>query len=313
MDHIFWKLFTLLMFGLIFQSSFAIRNRYTERTWKICIDRTIKSLEDVTDFYQNNVQNVNLDSIYGLRVAQGSLSNILKKLSIDHCFYKRLHSLYNNMKNAADKSLPYLKEYQQDYYNQFKPLVDKPWTIFEDFRRMATQVSPAEQVNSREQLQQHFDEKISDNCLTQITGTNLHSKRSCQISLNCLKLMTSANLIGYGNTHQILYFLIGFHTGCRYIIEKEFRKFRGQFEGTLNVNQFLEKKCKQIFNEMNELKENVVVNGDTDLFMEQGLVCGILGYEEFLDVEILENIFLWQDKERGCFGEDSRIMVKSNH
>lgn len=299
----FCKFVFVVLSGLIFQSTLG-----NSRTLEVYIDRTVKSLENVVDFYVNNVDKLNLDSIYGLRVAQGSLANILKTLSVHHSLFQKLTSLHNTMKNAAEKALPYLKKYKPDYYNQFKPIVDKPWTIFQNFRRMENKAGI-----SNLQHFEHFHEKISDKCMTEITGTNPHFKRPCHVSLDCLKLMTSNKLRGYGNTHQILYFLLGFQTGCRHIVEREFQKFRGYLEKNdiSNVDQFLEKKCKQIFVEMSALKENVLANGDTDLFMEQDLVCGVLGYEDFLDRTILENIFLWQDKEHGCFGKEySDIQVK---
>ena len=298
----FYKLFSVLLYGSIFHSSVAFSGS------KMYVAQTVKSLENVVDFYVNNVDKVNLDSIYGLRVAQGSVADILKILSVDHSLFQKLSSLHDTMKNAAEKALPYLKEYQPDYYRQFKPIVDKPWTIFQEFRRMENKT----ELLNLGHFEHHFDEKISDKCMTEMIGTNAYSKSPCNVSLDCLKLMTSNKLRRYGNTHQILYFLLGFQNGCRHIVEKEFQKFRGYLKkhDILSVDKFLERKCEQIFVEMNELKENVVANGDTDLFMEQGLVCGILGFEDFLSRTILENIFLWQDKEHGCFGkENSHIQV----
>ena len=301
----FCKLFVIFLFGSISRSVIASSRK---NTLEIYTERTVKSLEKVVSFYADNVDKVNLDSIYGLRVAQGGLASILKVLSVDSSFFPKIASLHKIIKNASEQALPYLKDYQPDYYNQFKPIVDKPWTIFKDFRRMASKSGISNLKHFKD-----FDEKISDNCMCEITGTSPHSKRPCHVSLDCLKLMTNNNMRRYGNTHQILYFLIAFQTGCRHVVEKEFQKFRGYLEigNILNVDTFLEKKCEQIFVEMNELKQNVVGHYDTDLFMEQGFVCGILGYEDFLQRDILENIFLWQDKEHGCFGtENSDIQVK---
>ena len=302
------NLFISLLFGLICQSALASDHK---STLEIYTDRTVKSLQNVADFYADNIDKVNLDSIYGLRVAQGCLESILEVLSVDSYFLPKIASLHKIIKNASEHALPYLKNYQPDYYNQFKPIVDKPWTIFRDFRRLASKsgIWNLEHFND-------FDEKVSDNCMSEITGTSPHSKRPCHVSLDCLKLMTSNNMRRYGNTHQILYFLIGFQTGCRHVVEKEFQKFRRYLEigNIVNVDTFLETKCAQILVEMNELKQNVLAHHDTDLFMEQGFVCGLLGYEDFLHRDILEKIFVWQDKEHGCFGtEDSHIQVKESH
>ena len=295
----FCAIFTVLVRWFILHSS-AARGSHQVKS-DVLTDRAVKSLENVVDFYKNSFDKVNLDSIYGLRVAQGSLATLLKTLPIDHSLFQKLTSLHDTMTNAAEKALPYLKEYQPDYYYQFKPVVDKPWSIFQDFKKMKNKTT---RPSNPELSEHYFDEQISDNCMTEMIGTNAYSKHPCHVSFDCMKLMTSDDLKGYGNTHQILYFLFGYQTGCRTIIEKKFPKFCGFLKkcNILNVDKFLERKCGQILVEMNQLKENVVINGDTDLFMEQGLVCSILGYEDFLDRTILENILLWQDKEYGCFG-----------
>jgi hypothetical protein len=301
----------LLLHLFIFHSSVAIGSSQVKMD--VYIDRTVKSLENVVDFYEKNFDKVNLDSIYGLRIAEGSVANILNTLPIDHSLLQKLVSLHNRMMNAADKALPYLKEYQGDYYRQFKPMIDKPWSYFQDFRRMENKRGLSKLGHFENG---HFNEKISDKCLTEMIGTNAHSKHPCHISFDCLKMMTSSNLRRYGNTHQILYFLLGYQTGCRVIAERKFQKFRGHLKinDVSNVAEFLEKKCEQIFVEMNQLKENLVANGDggTDLFMEQGLVCSILGYEDFLDHTILKNIFIWQDRELGCFGRKSSYIQVMN-
>ncbi|XP_028403299.1 UPF0764 protein C16orf89 homolog [Dendronephthya gigantea] len=312
----FWRLFAALLFlMLIMLSNFSLA--LTSHKLERYIDRTIKSLENVVGFYVNNVDKVNLDSIYGLRVGQGAIASIL--LHDNHRFHK-LKSLHNVMKNTAEKSLPYLKEYQRNYFNMFKPIVEKPWKLFSGFRQvknMALTFSTKSNAKSKH-FTQHFTEKISDKCMTEMTGTSAHSHNPCKVSLDCLKLMTSNELRGYGNTHQILYFLVGLQTGCRHIIEKEFQKFHGYLKQNhiFNVDDFFEKKCAQIFVEMKKLSKNVVMGYNTDLFMEQGLVCAILGFENFLDPTTLENIFIWQDKELGCFGRmktNSQTLMQLNY
>ena len=39
-----------------------------------------------------------------------------------------------------------------------------------------------------------------------------------------------------------------------------------------------------------------------DLFMEQGAVCGLLGYHEFLSVKRLRDVIKWQ-LPSGCYGD----------
>ena len=41
---------------------------------------------------------------------------------------------------------------------------------------------------------------------------------------------------------------------------------------------------------------------DADLMMEQSVVCGLLGYYEFLSPTRMENLIKWQ-RESGCYGD----------
>ena len=41
--------------------------------------------------------------------------------------------------------------------------------------------------------------------------------------------------------------------------------------------------------------------GNADLLMEQSVVCGLLGYYQFLTPQRLKNVLLWQ-RDSGCFG-----------
>lgn len=296
-----------LLLGLICQSKLARR----EDNFKlnVILGRSVKSLGRVLSFYVDNFDKVNLDSIFGLRVAEGSLVNILTEISENHSHFQKLTFLHAMTKNAAEKALPYLKDYQPEYYNQFKPVVDKQWKIFQNFRKIREKV----QRKNLSHFENEFDEKVSDQCMTEILGTSPTSKHPCHISLSCFKLMTSDYQRRYGSTHQVLYFLLAFQTGCRQVVEKNFQKFRGYLNKTdiLSVDEFLEEKCEQILEEMTEQTKYVMTNGHTDLFMEQGLVCGILGFENFLDISILKSIFHWQDAENGCFGkENSHNKVK---
>ena len=40
---------------------------------------------------------------------------------------------------------------------------------------------------------------------------------------------------------------------------------------------------------------------DRDLYMEQAMVCGTMGFSDFLSIERLSDILSWQ-MDKGCFG-----------
>lgn len=302
----------VLLVLLISQSLYSTSHK-NHNGGQVDVSRILSSLEKVVDFYARNIDKVNLDSIFGLRVAEGCITKILNEFQNGNdretrLLRTRMTSLLKTVKKMAIDALPHLNEYQPEYYRKFKPIVESPWMLFEDFRKLnmnvkrkSTLVDGNGSFNGK-----NFNERISDKCMTELMGTAAGQKNSCNVSVDCLKIMTSPKLRHYGNTHQVLYFLLGFETGCRHILEREMKKSPHHWggENRSSNDNFLEKKCEQIFHEMKALEPNVVSNGNTDLFLEQGLVCGILGFKDFLSRETLRNIINWQDRDHGCFGTE---------
>lgn len=59
-----------------------------------------------------------------------------------------------------------------------------------------------------------MSESESDHCMTQLTGTlGKGSSAMCQIKEDCVELMTSQGLTGYGITHQILWSMLSEQVG----------------------------------------------------------------------------------------------------
>ena len=52
-------------------------------------------------------------------------------------------------------------------------------------------------------------------------------------------------------------------------------------------------------------KYNLINNNNQDLFIEQLLLCSIIGYEEFLRLDWFNTILTWQDPEYSCFNDAS--------
>ncbi len=49
-----------------------------------------------------------------------------------------IDQLWRDARNISEMSLPYLKQYDRDYYNKLKPLVDKPMMLAIPYRKIDT-------------------------------------------------------------------------------------------------------------------------------------------------------------------------------
>lgn len=48
----------------------------------------------------------------------------------------RLHMLHQRARNVSELSLPYLAKQDQEYYNKLRPLVEKPFKVAHEYRRV---------------------------------------------------------------------------------------------------------------------------------------------------------------------------------
>lgn len=68
--------------------------------------------------------------------------------------------------------------------------------------------------------------------------------------------------------------------------------------------------CSAMYPEMTAIEEKRTLDQSyyqRDLFMEQAMVCGSMGYGDFLSTERLRKILSWQRSD-GCFGEKRDVV-----
>lgn len=99
-------------------------------------------------------------------------------------------------------------------------------------------------------------------------------------------------------------------TGCTPVLLKRLEQsnIRGGLEEIYN------RICSDIYPEMMAMEQKRTFdksNYQRDLYMEQAMVCGSMGYVDFLSSERLRNILSWQRKD-GCFGERSRNVYEDD-
>ena len=85
-------------------------------------------------------------------------------------------------------------------------------------------------------------------------------------------------------------------TGCLDILSTKMKEYNSSLE------LVYDKICSNIYNQL-QLVERIhpIKRIDADLMMEQSVVCGLLGYYEFLTPKRLKNVLDWQ-RPSGCYG-----------
>ena len=263
------------------------------------LNQTVYVIEKLLSFYEDQINEVNLDAIYGLRVTEGALTLSLKQH--DESFWKALkinhiHEKIRNLREQAGsintRAQTSIKHQGKKYYDKFKDIVDKPWTFFRDFGYRKLPVDKVQVFTGKKST---WDEVTSDRCMSEVLGSNPNHTK-CSFTPLCVNAITDQRQERYGPTHQILFLTLALMNGC----QERFSDILKQHMGN-DVDGLIESRCVKVMSEMIGLEQPAVKEHSRDLYMEQGFVCAIHGYEEFLSLKRLENVLSWQ-RTVGCFG-----------
>ena len=150
------------------------------------------------------------------------------QLNVEDSVLKQVKGLHNKASIIAQDALPFLRESSPEYFMKFKKQVSYPWSNFKPFTYKKLSKRQYKPNNRRNVI--NFDENTSDQCMTELTGTESGSDggQPCHISDKCWRLITAKGAQGYTLTHQALFFQLGETQGRFEIHEdevcKEFKK-----------------------------------------------------------------------------------------
>ena len=267
-------------------------------------NQTIHAIERLLSFYEDQIHEVNLDAIYGLRVAEGALAFSLShhresfwSASETKHIYQKVRELHQQAASINNRAQTSIKKQSHEYYHKFKDVVDKPWSFFKDFGHRKLPMDKVEVVNYKvTSKNKTWDEATSDKCMSEALGSNPNHTK-CMFSPLCVKEITDEQQVGYGPTHQLLFLTLALIHGC----EEKYSDVLKQYSG-YDVEKLVENRCVRIMSEMMGLENPNVKEYSRDLYMEQAFVCALHGYEEFVNLKRLKDILSWQ-RMVGCFGK----------
>ena len=170
-------------------------------------NQTMHAIERLLSFYEDQIHEVNLDAIYGLRITEGALA-----LSLSHHkesfwsasetkhIYQKVRELHQQAASINNRARTSIKKQSHEYYHKFKDIVDKPWSFFKDFGYRKLPMDKVEVIDESKP----WDEATSDRCMSEVLGSNPNHTK-CMFSPLCVKAITDQHQVGYGPTHQLLF------------------------------------------------------------------------------------------------------------
>ncbi|BFZ18774.1 hypothetical protein BsWGS_21813 [Bradybaena similaris] len=261
------------------------------------LDEVLTALERTSAFFAKDYSSLNLDGMFGIRLCQGSIGETLKDCSSSkfRCptdLVKRVERILSQLSETAETALPYIENNDPRYFSMFLPTIDAPYVVqYVDERLGDDAGEPGFDTT--------YDETKGDHCFANLMGTfskNDIFTPKCTVSNECWEYMTRRNTAAYAITHELLYLILGEKTGCL----REIQKYLGKGNATV-IRDVQRDICRKIYAEAkNEENNGSVAVLSQDLFLEQSVLCAILGFQDFVRANWIRMVLGWQTAE-GCF------------
>lgn len=269
------------------------------------LEDVVSAIEKGIAFYASSYKYMNIDGIFGLRVLEGQLALVEMHLKTNshlsddiQKIYKRIVDSYRQARDISALALVSLNESDQHYYRLMRPVIQRPWSFGKNYRRLDLGLKWKKEISLGKEVA--LTENQSDNCMSELLGSQ--TGMPCSISDECVTVMSTMGMNGYGITHQLLYTMLAEQSGCFDILNSKLLQLPNR---SVSVEHLRAEFCVNNFYETSSsvLMQNGIINAQLhDLFLQQELVCAMLGYVEFLHIEWLRQIISWQ-MPSGCYGD----------
>ena len=267
---------------------------------------TISTLDKALTFFSSDYSSINVDGLFGLRLGQGQLieaANLCSKKESCGSYLQQIKSMNERLGDTCEKALPYVDQSDPDYYKRFEKTISKPYILPYTRTKFDQRLLSTIRLGTKSS----YTEEKGDVCYSRIMGTYSEKNTGlqvpqCNITNDCLKMMTSTGTSRYALTHQLLFFMVVEHVGCTEQVQN-FIKGRNLFD--------IEKQfCQKIYKEADSLVLNgKVKSSQQDLFLEQSVLCGALGFEDFFRPDWIAMTLTWPDKKEGCMKMNMHDML----
>ncbi|XP_059146285.1 UPF0764 protein C16orf89 homolog [Physella acuta] len=269
----------------------------------VLLSKVLKALDRSVDFFGKDYASINVDGLFGIRICQGAVMGTIKDCTASQkCpeqLVNHLTSISDKLSFYGDSALSYIEEQDSNYFERFQGTINAPYQVDYQLESVGESPPPAGHDSS-------YIETDGDVCFSSIMGTYKVDDRlapKCTVSMDCYTMMTRNGLKGYAVTHELLYYIFVQQAGCT----SAFNELLAKTNGT-TVREFQKKLCGSIYSEaLEEVVNGYVPELKQDLFLEQSVLCGVLGFKEFFKPDWIRMTVGWQNY-RGCWGLPGQMM-----
>ncbi|XP_051995531.1 UPF0764 protein C16orf89 homolog isoform X2 [Xyrauchen texanus] len=267
------------------------------------IDNILMSLSKGITYFDEQGRHINLDGVVGYTILQAQLREATR--TWPHSDFLSLSqrsaavSMLKRLNRSLSTALYALQGTDPKYFKEFEPILDSSfWSLPAEW----SSTDPSLAYTSVRTME-CYDEYLSDKCMTLLLGTWKDNGTPCIITQSCRDTMTQFGCPHYSLSHQLLYFMIGKMKGCSRMLKGDMRLSRVN----ITVEHYQRIFCSNMMKSNQDIFRNGLPGQMQDIFIENILLCGLVGFSDFYKLDWLQSIVIWQDQEVGCFGKEEDI------
>ncbi|XP_070580434.1 UPF0764 protein C16orf89 homolog [Ptychodera flava] len=289
----------IVLLSLLRSPAVSATDLSTDREYEEILASVLDSLDNSVNYLSSQYRHVNADVVLGLRMAEGQLSVLLKRIEnfklvppIHQVTFETMRVIHAKMAFLCDVILPELATSDPEQGSYLDKALRRGFWEINSPSRKVDQDLVIEPIVSGEFL----NEDTTDECVRELLGTSNKDTPPCSVSDACIKLMTSPGYRMYTLAHQVFYLEVAQQAGCAYETVQRMQENDISVDPDVMMKTF----CTNMLTEAEEIATDGFPKEKQDLFMEQGLLCGLDGYRGFFRSDWLQVILNWQDPS-GCF------------
>ncbi|CAH1793141.1 unnamed protein product [Owenia fusiformis] len=304
----YFQIFLCLFYACLMSGLHVVAGQQGLRS----LQGVLLAIDNIVTFYENNYEKMNIDGIYGSRFLEGQMELLLQDLekltiaaSRHEDLIKHISQLRLKAEKISDDALPQLQSSNPDYFDKLAGLVKYGWRVHHTDRELDSNYLWKEKVDLFDEATQKAERRMlkqSDDCMAELLQTGV---KRCIVSLDCCKLMTKRGYSGYALSHQLLYTVLAEQMNCTREVDAIYEEL-----GT-DITSIQVEMCTNSYAQVGEILSRTnytVLPKNQDWIMEIEFVCLNLGFYEYLDMDLLEQMISWQ-KPSGCYGRMPRNTI----
>jgi hypothetical protein len=165
------------------------------------IDAIFGQLKMVLEFLEENYDSVNIDGLFGIRIAEGMVNNIEKHSTESMIQKYNIRDIESRLKTLASKIFEIEIRRSPEYAQNFKILIGKPYKASKLnhkqnklFARLDFGILKS--IKSNPILVTNFNEQFSDKCYSILLDKYRDPIDNCQTNDECLEYYTASDSSG---------------------------------------------------------------------------------------------------------------------